>query len=56
LDGSDVERIKDDQTAIVDILNVKARRVFALKELGRTEFGERHEEGDRTDLPDEATE
>lgn len=60
LDGSDVERIKQDPTAIVDILNVKARRVFALKELGRTEFGERHEdvpeEGTKADLPDEPEE
>ncbi|MCC6445290.1 MAG: hypothetical protein IT210_17755 [Armatimonadetes bacterium] len=36
---------------IIDILNVKARRVFAQKELGLTEFGEEAE----TIEEDEAT-
>jgi hypothetical protein len=40
LDKNDVARIRADASTIVDILNVKARRVFALKELGRTDFGE----------------
>jgi site-specific DNA-methyltransferase (cytosine-N4-specific) len=40
LDGEDIQRIVDDRTKIVEILNIKARRVFAKKELGVTEFGE----------------
>jgi DNA-binding MarR family transcriptional regulator len=40
LDGNDLERIKEDRSRIVDILNVKARRIFARKELGITEFGD----------------
>ena len=38
LDGEDIRRIVADRTRIVDILNVKARRVFAKKELGLTDF------------------
>jgi site-specific DNA-methyltransferase (cytosine-N4-specific) len=40
LDGEDIKKIVDDRTKIVEILNIKARRVFAKKELGVTEFGE----------------
>ncbi len=40
LDGDDIQRIVEDRTKIIDILNIKARRVFAKKELGMTEFGE----------------
>lgn len=40
LDGDDIARIVADRTRIVEILNIKARRVFAKKELGVTEFGE----------------
>jgi site-specific DNA-methyltransferase (cytosine-N4-specific) len=40
LDGDDIQRIVEDRTKIVEILNIKARRVFAKKELGMTEFGE----------------
>lgn len=40
LDGNDIARIIADRARIVDILNVKARRVFAKKELGLTEFGD----------------
>lgn len=40
IDGNDLARIIEDRSRIVDILNVKARRVFARKELGITEFGD----------------
>ena len=40
LDKNDIDKIIADRTKIVDILNVKARRVFAKKELGITEFGD----------------
>lgn len=40
LDGEDIQRIIEDRTKIIGILNIKARRVFAKKELGVTEFGE----------------
>jgi site-specific DNA-methyltransferase (cytosine-N4-specific) len=40
LDGEDIRKIVNDRTKIVEILNIKARRVFAKKELGVTEFGE----------------
>jgi site-specific DNA-methyltransferase (cytosine-N4-specific) len=40
LDGEDIQRIVADRTKIVEILNIKARRVFAKKELGMTEFGD----------------
>jgi site-specific DNA-methyltransferase (cytosine-N4-specific) len=43
LDGNDIARIIGDRARIVDILNVKARRVFAKKELGITEFGDEYE-------------
>jgi site-specific DNA-methyltransferase (cytosine-N4-specific) len=43
LDGHDIARIIGDRARIVDILNVKARRVFAKKELGITEFGDEYE-------------
>jgi len=38
LDGDDIRRIVEDQSRIVEILNIKARRVFAKKELGLTDF------------------
>ncbi len=38
LDGEDIKRIVADRTKIIDILNIKARRVFAKKELGLTDF------------------
>lgn len=40
LEGEDVRRIAEDRTRIVDILNAKARRAFAKRELGFTEFDE----------------
>lgn len=40
LDGDDIQRIVADRTKIIEILNIKARRVFAKKELGVTEFGD----------------
>jgi predicted transcriptional regulator len=40
LEGDDVQRIAEDRTRIVDILNIKARRAFAKRELGFTEFEE----------------
>jgi hypothetical protein len=40
LDKNDIDKIIVDRTKIVDILNIKARRVFAKKELGITEFGD----------------
>jgi site-specific DNA-methyltransferase (cytosine-N4-specific) len=43
LDGDDISRIVGDRSKIVEILNIKARRVFAKKELGMTEFGEEPE-------------
>lgn len=39
LDGEDVANIAKDNTRIVDILNLKARRVFAKKELGMSDLG-----------------
>lgn len=50
LDGQDVTRIIEDRARIVDILNVKARRVFAKKELGFTEFGDEFVEGEETEV------
>ena len=38
LDGDDINRIVEDRAKLIDILNVKARRVFARKELGITDF------------------
>lgn len=38
LEGEDIERITEDRTRIVDILNLKARRTFAKKELGMSDF------------------
>lgn len=46
LDGNDVARIVADRARIIDILNIKARRVFAKKELGVTEFGDEYEDMD----------
>ncbi|HEX8568206.1 MAG TPA: restriction endonuclease [Pyrinomonadaceae bacterium] len=46
LDGEDIKRIVADRTKIVDILNVKARRVFAKKELGLTDFADEMDEAD----------
>jgi len=40
LDEDDIQRIVEDRTKIIEILNIKARRVFAKKELGVTEFGD----------------
>lgn len=40
LEGEDIARIVQDRTRIVDILNIKARRTFAKKELGMSEFDE----------------
>jgi site-specific DNA-methyltransferase (cytosine-N4-specific) len=40
LDGSDIRKIVEDRTRIVEILNIKARRVFAKKGLGLTDFVE----------------
>lgn len=40
LDGNDIARIVEDRTRIIEILNIKARRVFAKRELGMTEFGD----------------
>jgi site-specific DNA-methyltransferase (cytosine-N4-specific) len=40
LDGDDIRRIVEDRTKIIEILNIKARRVFAKKELGVAEFGD----------------
>ena len=38
LENNDLQRIIADRSTIVDILNIKARRVFARKELGMTEL------------------
>ena len=38
LEGADIARIVEDRTRIVDILNLKARRTFAKKELGMNDF------------------
>jgi hypothetical protein len=43
LEDNELQRIIEDRASIVDILNVKARRVFAKKELGITEFAEDYE-------------
>lgn len=40
LEGEDIDRIVEDRTRIVDILNIKARRTFAKKELGMSDFDE----------------
>jgi site-specific DNA-methyltransferase (cytosine-N4-specific) len=40
LDKHDIARILEDKARIIEILNVKARRVFAKRELGFEEFGE----------------
>jgi site-specific DNA-methyltransferase (cytosine-N4-specific) len=50
LDGEDIKRIVADRTKIVDILNVKARRVFAKKELGLTDFIDEQEEIDEQEF------
>jgi restriction endonuclease Mrr len=50
LDGNDIARIVEDRARIIEILNIKARRVFAKRELGMTEFG------DASDLSDEEAE
>ena len=39
LEGDDIQRIVEDKTRIVDILNLKARRTFAKRELGMTDLG-----------------
>jgi site-specific DNA-methyltransferase (cytosine-N4-specific) len=43
LEGDDLQRIAEDKTRIVDILNIKARRTFAKKELGISSFDEGEE-------------
>ncbi len=43
LDGNDIQRIVEDRARIIEILNIKARRVFAKRELGLTEFGDASE-------------
>ncbi len=40
LEGDDVRRIAKDRTRIVNILNIKARRAFAKRELGQSAFDE----------------
>lgn len=50
LDGNDIARIVEDRARIIEILNIKARRVFAKRELGMTEFG------DANDLSEEEAE
>ncbi len=40
LEGEDVQRIAEDRTRIVEILNIKARRTFAKRELGISNLGE----------------
>lgn len=40
LEGDDIQRIVQDKTRIVDILNLKARRTFAKRELGITDLGD----------------
>lgn len=40
LDRHDIVRIVEDRSRIIEILNIKARRVFAKRELGLTEFGD----------------
>ncbi len=53
LDGDDIKRIVADRTRIVDILNIKARRVFAKKELGLTDFVDEQEQLDEQDFEKE---
>lgn len=40
LEDEDVRRIAEDKTRIVEILNIKARRTFAKRELGMSDFEE----------------
>ncbi len=40
LEGDDIQRIVEDKTRIVDILNIKARRTFAKRELGMTDLSD----------------
>lgn len=40
LEDEDVKRIAEDKTRIVEILNIKARRTFAKRELGMSDFGD----------------
>ena len=54
LEGEDIERIIKDKTLIVDILNLKARRTFAKREMGITEFDEQFEEEIEAELETEA--
>jgi hypothetical protein len=53
LEGEDVKRIVEDRTCIIDILNVKARRAFARRELGFTEFDEALEEIEELETEEE---
>lgn len=46
LDNHDIARILEDKARIIEILNIKARRVFAKRELGFTEFGDAEAEQD----------
>ena len=54
LEREDIERIVRDKTLIVDILNLKARRTFAKREMGITEFDEQFEEELEAELETEA--
>jgi hypothetical protein len=40
LEDQDVKRIAEDRTRIVEILNIKARRTFAKRELGMSDLGD----------------
>ena len=50
LDGNDLQRIIQDRTLIVEILNVKARRVFAKKELGIIEMEDEADQDDELEI------
>ena len=56
LEGNDLERIVQDRTRIIDILNVKARRTFAKKELGITDLIEDDEAFNDDDIGEEIAE
>ena len=56
LDGNDIERIIKDRARIVDILNIKARRVFAKRELGVSDLGGDLEEAEEEQVDAALTE
>jgi hypothetical protein len=56
LEGDDISRIVEDRTRIVEILNIKARRTFAKRELGVSEFDEELEKELETDFEPETEE